>query len=78
MTATVATNELPSEGAAAPLPAEFKGSDEGSLIRSVTAMVIWLGTIHFNVVVVLLSFFFLPLHLTLLFVLSLSNSILKD
>ncbi|KAM7519926.1 hypothetical protein LguiB_018888 [Lonicera macranthoides] len=61
MAVTVETNGPP-----APVPAEFKGSDDGSLIRSVTAILLWLGTFHFNVVVVLLSFFFLPLHLTLL------------
>ncbi|KAM7515968.1 hypothetical protein LguiA_005551 [Lonicera macranthoides] len=61
MVVTVETNGPP-----APVPAEFKGSDDGSLIRSVTAILLWLGTFHFNVVVVLLSFFFLPLHLTLL------------
>ncbi|XP_052196790.1 diacylglycerol O-acyltransferase 2D-like isoform X2 [Diospyros lotus] len=47
-------------GAVKPQLAEFRGS-EGPMIRSILAMIVWLGGIHFNVVVVLASFFFLPL-----------------
>ncbi|KAL6959779.1 Diacylglycerol O-acyltransferase 2 [Sarracenia purpurea var. burkii] len=41
-------------------PTEFKAR-EGSVIHTILAIIIWLGAIHFNVIVVLGSFLFLPL-----------------
>ncbi|CAL5324150.1 unnamed protein product [Camellia sinensis] len=46
--------------AAPPSPTEFTGS-ESSVFHTILALIIWLGAIHFNVVVVLASFLFLPL-----------------
>lgn len=46
--------------AAEPTSAEFRGS-KGSVVHGVLAMVVWLGGIHFNIVVVVASFLFLPL-----------------
>lgn len=40
-----------------------------ALLRTVTAMAIWLGAIHFNVALLLFSLFFLPLSYSLLLVL---------
>ncbi|KAL7094283.1 hypothetical protein ACP275_11G093600 [Erythranthe tilingii] len=44
-----------------PTPAEFKGSP-GSILHTLLALVLWLGSVHFNFVVVLLSFILLPLQ----------------
>ncbi|KAL7135369.1 hypothetical protein ABFS83_11G090400 [Erythranthe nasuta] len=44
-----------------PIPAEFKGSP-GSILHTLLALVLWLGSVHFNFVVVLLSFILLPLQ----------------
>ncbi|EPS73366.1 diacylglycerol acyltransferase type 2, partial [Genlisea aurea] len=41
-------------------PAEFKASP-GSLFTSILALLLWLGSVHFNFLVALLSFVFLPL-----------------
>ncbi|XP_009804388.1 diacylglycerol O-acyltransferase 2D [Nicotiana tabacum] len=43
-----------------PTPVEFKGTDSGSLLHTVVALVLWLGSIHFNFIIVLASFVFLP------------------
>ncbi|KAI8536721.1 hypothetical protein RHMOL_Rhmol10G0279000 [Rhododendron molle] len=43
-----------------PTSAEFRGS-KGSVVHGVLAMIVWLGGIHFNIVVVAASFLFLPL-----------------
>lgn len=50
----------------AAVPAEFKGNDDGYVFRSIAAIVIWLGSIHLNVVLVFISFFFLPLQVALI------------
>ncbi|KAI3781249.1 hypothetical protein L2E82_11258 [Cichorium intybus] len=42
-------------------PAEFTGKEQ-PLIHMVLAMIVWLGSIHLNVFIILASFFFLPLH----------------
>ncbi|KAL3838805.1 hypothetical protein ACJIZ3_023396 [Penstemon smallii] len=42
-----------------PSPAEFKGTSSGSL-QSIMALVLWLGLVHFNFVVIVVSFVFLP------------------
>ncbi|KAK4480018.1 hypothetical protein RD792_013075 [Penstemon davidsonii] len=44
-----------------PSPAEFKGTSSGSLLHSIMAVVLWLGFVHFNFFVILVSFVFLPL-----------------
>lgn len=44
-----------------PPHAEFTGKSQ-SLIHMVLAMIIWLGSIHLNIFIVLASLFFLPLH----------------
>lgn len=46
--------------ASAPTPAEFKGTGDGSLFQTILAMSLWLGSIHLNCIIVLLSFVFLP------------------
>ncbi|XP_031114941.1 diacylglycerol O-acyltransferase 2D [Ipomoea triloba] len=46
--------------APAPTPAEFKGTGDGSLFQTILAMSLWLGSIHLNCIVVLLSFVFFP------------------
>ncbi|KAK3034174.1 hypothetical protein RJ639_034314 [Escallonia herrerae] len=43
-----------------PAVAEFKGK-EGSVLHTIAALIVWLGGVHLNVVVVLTSFFLLPL-----------------
>nr|AZM65206.1 diacylglycerol acyltransferase 7 [Vitellaria paradoxa] len=52
--------QRPPSVAAEPTPAEFRGS-EGSMIHTILAIIIWLGAIHFNFIVVVASFLFLPL-----------------
>ncbi|KAI3515080.1 hypothetical protein L1887_13830 [Cichorium endivia] len=42
-------------------PAEFTGKEQ-PLIHMVLAMIVWLGSIHLNVFIILASFFILPLH----------------
>ncbi|KAL0462799.1 UNVERIFIED_CONTAM: Diacylglycerol O-acyltransferase 2D [Sesamum latifolium] len=49
------------EDAAPSTPAEFRGS-QGPILHTILALVLWLGSVHFNVVVVLVSFTFLPFH----------------
>ncbi|KAK4480017.1 hypothetical protein RD792_013074 [Penstemon davidsonii] len=44
-----------------PSPSEFKGTSSGSLLHSIMAVVLWLGFVHFNFFVILVSFVFLPL-----------------
>ncbi|KAL0423524.1 UNVERIFIED_CONTAM: Diacylglycerol O-acyltransferase 2D [Sesamum radiatum] len=56
----VRERKSPSAEAAAPsTPAEFRGSP-GPILHAVLALALWLGSVHFNVVVVLASFIFLP------------------
>ncbi|XP_009597603.1 diacylglycerol O-acyltransferase 2D [Nicotiana tomentosiformis] len=43
-----------------PTPLEFKGTDSGSLLHTVVALVLWLGSIHINFIIILASFVFLP------------------
>ncbi|XP_016559155.2 diacylglycerol O-acyltransferase 2D isoform X2 [Capsicum annuum] len=46
--------------ASAQMPAEFKGTDSGSVLHTSVALVLWLGSVHFNFIIVLASFVFLP------------------
>ncbi|KAM3361500.1 Diacylglycerol O-acyltransferase 2 [Capsicum baccatum] len=46
--------------ASAQTPAEFKGTDSGSVLHTSVALVLWLGSVHFNFIIVLASFVFLP------------------
>ncbi|XP_055804689.1 diacylglycerol O-acyltransferase 2D isoform X1 [Solanum dulcamara] len=46
--------------ASPPTPVEFKGTDSGSLLHTVLALVLWLGSVHFNLLILLASFLFLP------------------
>ncbi|KAL0287175.1 UNVERIFIED_CONTAM: Diacylglycerol O-acyltransferase 2D [Sesamum angustifolium] len=56
----VRERKSPSAEAAEPsTPAEFRGSP-GPILHAVLALALWLGSVHFNVVVVLASFIFLP------------------
>ncbi|CAI9753291.1 unnamed protein product [Fraxinus pennsylvanica] len=49
---------LVAESSQQPTPAEFKGTP-GSIIHTILALVLWLGSVHFNIIVVLASFIFL-------------------
>ncbi|CAA2961792.1 diacylglycerol O-acyltransferase 2 [Olea europaea subsp. europaea] len=49
---------LVSESAQQPTPVEFKGT-QGSIFHTILALVLWLGSVHFNIIVVLASFVFL-------------------
>lgn len=42
-------------------PAEFTGKRLGR-IHTIIAMIIWLGSVHLNLFIILTCFFFLPLH----------------
>lgn len=53
----------PSVGTAA----EFKGT-RGSIFHTSLALIVWLGSVHFNALIVLASFVFLPFTKALLFV----------
>ncbi|KAL6521399.1 Diacylglycerol O-acyltransferase 2 [Orobanche gracilis] len=44
-----------------PTTAEFKGTP-GSIPHTILALVLWLGSVHFNFVIVMLSFIALPLN----------------
>ncbi|XP_030486482.1 diacylglycerol O-acyltransferase 2D [Cannabis sativa] len=44
----------------------FKGSSSENGVKSVVAMSLWLGAIHFNVALILFSFLFLPLQYSLM------------
>ena len=55
------------ESDAPPTAAEFKGT-RGSLMNSIIAIVLWLGSVHLIVSIVLASFFFLPFPKSLGFV----------
>ncbi|KAF4346125.1 hypothetical protein F8388_007679 [Cannabis sativa] len=46
----------------------FKGSSSENGVKSVVAMSLWLGAIHFNVALILFSFLFLPLQYSLIFI----------
>ncbi|XP_073018248.1 diacylglycerol O-acyltransferase 2D-like isoform X1 [Primulina eburnea] len=48
-----------------PTPAEFKGAPS-SVFHMTLALVLWLGAVHFNAIVILLSFAFLPFSKALL------------
>lgn len=43
-----------------PTPAEFKGTQDGTMLQTILAMALWLGTIHLNIFIILASFIFLP------------------
>ncbi|KAL3376606.1 hypothetical protein AABB24_003175 [Solanum stoloniferum] len=43
-----------------PTPVEFKGTNSGSLLHTVLALVLWLGSVHFNFLILIASFVFLP------------------
>lgn len=47
---------------------------EYSLFHTIVALAMWLGTIHFNVALVLAALILLPFRIALLFVYSLSSS----
>ncbi|CAA0823297.1 Diacylglycerol O-acyltransferase 2 [Striga hermonthica] len=47
-----------------PTPAEFKGTP-GSIFHTLLALILWLGSVHFNFIVILLSFVFLPFPIAL-------------
>uniref|UniRef100_A0A0V0IBG8 Putative ovule protein n=1 Tax=Solanum chacoense TaxID=4108 RepID=A0A0V0IBG8_SOLCH len=48
-----------------PTPVEFKGTNSGSLLHTVLALVLWLGSVHFNFLILIASFVFLPFSKTL-------------
>ncbi|XP_059286917.1 diacylglycerol O-acyltransferase 2D [Lycium ferocissimum] len=43
-----------------PTPVEFKGTDSGTMLHTLVAMVLWLGSVHFNFIIIVASFVFLP------------------
>ena len=49
--------------------------DSSNLFSAILAMVLWLGAIHFNIALILLAVFFLPLSKSLLFVIHLSRAL---
>lgn len=55
------------DGKVAGKPAVFKGTDY-SLVRTIVALVLWLGAIHFNVALVLASLLLFPIHIAVVFV----------
>ncbi|CAK9136079.1 unnamed protein product [Ilex paraguariensis] len=60
----------PSDAAAQPprlTPAEFKGK-ECSPLHTMLALLLWLGAIHFNVIIFFAAFVFLPLPKAMAFV----------
>lgn len=46
--------------ASPPTPAEFKGTYSGSLLYTLLALFLWLGSVHFNFLILIASFLFLP------------------
>ncbi|XP_010317058.1 diacylglycerol O-acyltransferase 2D isoform X2 [Solanum lycopersicum] len=50
----------------APTPVEFKGANSGSLLHTVLALVLWLGSVHFNFLILIASFIFLPFSKTVI------------
>ncbi|KAG6701705.1 hypothetical protein I3842_07G000200 [Carya illinoinensis] len=60
--------ERSSKAQAQPQPRVFKGAEEfeSTRMHSVVALGLWLGAIHFNVALLLVSLFFLPLSKALL------------
>ncbi|KAG8373577.1 hypothetical protein BUALT_Bualt11G0038900 [Buddleja alternifolia] len=51
-----------SSSSSPPIPAaEFKGTP-GPLIHTILALVVWLGSVHFNLILLLLSFIYLPFY----------------
>ncbi|XP_023744238.1 diacylglycerol O-acyltransferase 2D [Lactuca sativa] len=61
MSTTEQTNGLGPSPPSQPTAEEFTGKRQ-SLIHTVLAMIIWLGSVHLNVFIILASFFLLPLH----------------
>ncbi|KAK6154057.1 hypothetical protein DH2020_013696 [Rehmannia glutinosa] len=49
----------PTDAPPPPTPVEFKGTP-GSILHTILALVLWLGSVHFNFLFVLVSFIFLP------------------
>ncbi|KAH7849817.1 hypothetical protein Vadar_023435 [Vaccinium darrowii] len=60
MVAGTADGKRRPPSSAGPTPAEFRES-KGSVVHGILAAIIWLGGIHFNIVVVVASFLFLSL-----------------
>ncbi|KAL2522145.1 Diacylglycerol O-acyltransferase 2 [Forsythia ovata] len=56
---------LVAESAQPPTPAEFNGTP-GSILHTILALGLWLGAVHFNIIVVLASFIFLSFHKALM------------
>ncbi|KAL2499139.1 Diacylglycerol O-acyltransferase 2 [Abeliophyllum distichum] len=56
---------LVAESAQPPTPAEFSGTP-GSILHTILALGLWLGAVHFIIIVVLASFIFLSFHKALM------------
>ncbi|CAN4080414.1 unnamed protein product [Withania somnifera] len=51
------------------IPAEFKGTDSGSSLHTTVALFLWLGSVHLNLFILVVSFVFLPSRILLILVL---------